>query len=85
MFNNNNNLQIQDQKTVPGYTLSVIYDRYMAEFRGRPDTKILQIDFDMLGCLNRNINRLGLESAKRMIDAKEGTRDSRLLTWKDFK
>ena len=61
------------------------YDRYMAEFRGRPDTKILQIDFDKLGELNRNVNRLGLGEAKRMIDAKEGTRDSRLLTWADFK
>jgi len=57
-----------------------IYDRYMAEFRGRPDTKILQIDFDKLGKLNRKVNSLGLSEAKRMIDAKEGTRDSRLLT-----
>jgi hypothetical protein len=58
---------------------------YMAEFSGKPDTKILQIDFDKLGELNRKINCLGLESAKAMIDAKEGTRDPKLLTWEDFK
>jgi len=58
---------------------------YVAEFSGKPDTKILQIDFDKLGELNRKVNRLGLESAKAMIDAKEGTRDPRLLTWEDFK
>ena len=62
-----------------------IYDRYMAEFRGKPDTKILQIDFDKLGELNRKVNSLGIREAERMIDAKEGTRDSRLLTWADFK
>jgi len=53
---------------------------YMAEFSGNPDTKILQIDFDELGRLNRDVGRLGIESAKRMIDAKQGTRDSRMLT-----
>jgi len=52
----------------------------MAEFRGSPDTKILQIDFDKLGELNRKVSRLGYREAERMIDAKEGTRDSRLLT-----
>jgi hypothetical protein len=28
---------------------------------------------------------LGVESAKAMIDAKEGKRDPKLLTWEDFK
>jgi len=58
---------------------------YMAEFSGKPDTKILQLDFDKLGELNRKVDRIGYREAERIIDAKEGTRDSRLLTWEDFK
>jgi len=60
---------------------------YRAEFRGSPDMKILQIDLYMLRDLNRRVNSLreGVEEAKRMIDAKEGTRDPKILTWEDFK
>jgi hypothetical protein len=53
---------------------------YKAEFAGNPDTKILQIDFDKLKELNRKVGSLGVESAKAMIDAKEGKRDPKLLT-----
>ena len=58
---------------------------FMAEFRGSPDTKILQIDFHALKRLEEKINRLGLENAKRAVDEKEGTRSSRLLAWEEFK
>jgi hypothetical protein len=60
---------------------------YMAEFRGEPNIKILQLDGDELKKLNRKVNSLrgGVEEAKRMIDAKEGNRDQELLTWDDFK
>jgi hypothetical protein len=64
---------------------------YKAEFGGKPDMKILQLDGVLLGDLNRRVLRLAhdkeeaLRSAMAMIDAKQGTRDPSLLTWEDFK
>jgi hypothetical protein len=59
--------------------------KYMAEFRGDPEIKLLVVDFDKLKELERVINYRSLDLAKKLIEDKERERDQRSLTWETLR
>ncbi|GBC02376.1 hypothetical protein RclHR1_00460014 [Rhizophagus clarus] len=59
--------------------------KYMAEFRGDPEIKLLIVDLDRLKELEKLVSYESLEFAKKMIDEKEQGRDQRSLTWEALK
>jgi len=57
------------------------YNTYKAEFSGSPEIKILELDYDRLKELEGIVSERSFSEAERMIRDKDGSRDSRLLSW----
>ncbi|CAB4446772.1 unnamed protein product [Rhizophagus irregularis] len=54
------------------------YNKYIAEFSGNPDLKLLALDKDMLRTLENTVRRKGIEAGKIMVNKQ------RLLTWNEL-
>ncbi|GBC05628.1 hypothetical protein RclHR1_06320006 [Rhizophagus clarus] len=55
------------------------YDKYIAEFSGRPDLKLLVLDNDRLKELERAVKTKGIEEGRRMVNK------SRSVTWNELR
>ncbi|CAB4386693.1 unnamed protein product [Rhizophagus irregularis] len=55
------------------------YNKYVAEFSGKPDIKLLALDNDMLRRLEDTVKAKGIEAGKKMVNK------PRVLTWDELK